>query len=145
MWYLHIFCIFHFHLPENSVKKVFHEPVKPKEHIKKGEAKKSFFANSGTALQSTPLPKQLSSRTVDVGTLIYEDEDDDDDELPLNICEEIEYTKPVNKYGKYSIRIVNKILNRIILHWVASRSSCWESECWSLKIKQSNRQTISYI
>lgn len=69
-------------------------PTKPNEPTKKGETKKSFLSNTGKAIQSTPSRKVFTPRAVNVGSLIYTDEDGDKG------CtfEEIEFTKPKH-YG----------------------------------------------
>ncbi|CAH2054064.1 unnamed protein product, partial [Iphiclides podalirius] len=85
---------------ENMGKTVSTGPIKPNEPVKKiGETKKSFLSNNGKALQSTPARKVFTPKAVNVGALIY----NDDDEKVERGCkfEDMEFTKPSFKYDNY--------------------------------------------
>ncbi|CAK1594167.1 unnamed protein product [Parnassius mnemosyne] len=85
---------------ENMGKTVSTGPIKPNEPTKKiGETKKSFLSNTGKALQSTPARQVFSPKVVNVGALIYTD-DDDQTNSECNF-EALEFTKPSNKYDNY--------------------------------------------
>lgn len=73
-------------------------PTKPNEPMKKiGETKKSFLSNTGKALQSTPVRKVFTPKAINVGALIYTD-DDVKEERGCKF-EDFEFTKPSFKYG----------------------------------------------
>ncbi|KAG6451305.1 uncharacterized protein LOC115444320 [Manduca sexta] len=83
---------------ENMGKTVLSGPYKPNEPVKKmGETKKSFLSNTGKALQSTPARQAFTPRAINIGSMIYSDENVE------NECkiEELEFTKPTNKYDNY--------------------------------------------
>ncbi|VVC88218.1 unnamed protein product [Leptidea sinapis] len=82
---------------ENIGKTVSSGPYKPNEPVKKNlESKKSFLCNTGKAFQSTPVRKVFTPGTVNVGSVIYNDEKDG-----YNL-EDIEFTKPSYKYDNYN-------------------------------------------
>ncbi|XP_072933145.1 uncharacterized protein [Epargyreus clarus] len=82
---------------ENMGKTVSSGPLKPNEPVKKGtEPKKSFLANSGKALQSTPARQVFTPRAVNVGPLIYSD-----DVAKGYGKDELEFTKPTSKNDNF--------------------------------------------
>ncbi|KPJ01265.1 hypothetical protein RR46_01400 [Papilio xuthus] len=85
---------------ENIGKTVSNGPYKPNEPVKKvGETKKSFLLNSGKAVQSTPVRKPLSPKAVNVGAMIYTD---DNNESGIDFSyEELEFTKPSYNYDNF--------------------------------------------
>ncbi|XP_047537506.1 uncharacterized protein LOC125071344 [Vanessa atalanta] len=85
---------------ENMGKTVSSGPIKPNEPLKKGENKKSFLSNTGKALQSTPLRKVFTPRTINVGSLIYNDADTNINDKSFSFAE-LEFTKPSYKYDNY--------------------------------------------
>lgn len=71
-------------------------PVKPNEPMKKSEgSKKSFLSNTGKALKNTPVRNVFTPRAVNVGSMIYSDENK---EKELS-GEDVEFHKPTFKYG----------------------------------------------
>lgn len=79
-------------------------PVKPNEPVKKSELpKKSFLSNTGKGLKNTPVRNVFTPvrnvftpRGVNVGSMIYSDENND-----KGLCgDDVEFTKPSYKYGK---------------------------------------------
>lgn len=74
-------------------------PIKPNEPVKKlAESKKSFLSNTGKTLQSTPMRKVFTPRAVNVGSLIYTDNDSVTNDKSFSFAE-LEFTKPSYKYG----------------------------------------------
>lgn len=67
-------------------------PIKPNEPMKKGEVKKSFLSNKGTALLNTPVRTPFTPCKVNVGSLIYADIcPKNQDVFDFN---EVDFTKP---------------------------------------------------
>ncbi|CAG9793214.1 unnamed protein product [Diatraea saccharalis] len=108
-----MFDIFGDHLVRHGLKNVSRQPLSNNENIGKvltgsteplkkggGETKKkSFLANTGKALQGTPLRQVFTPRAVNVGALIYKDPDTNDKEIDN---EKFEFTKPTYQYDNFS-------------------------------------------
>lgn len=83
---------------ENMGKTVSAGPVKPNEPVKKSEGpKKSFLSNTGKALKNTPVRNVFTPRAVNVGSMIYSDENNGN-----QLCgEDIEFHRPSYKYDNH--------------------------------------------
>lgn len=74
-------------------------PLKPNEPVKKfAENKKTFLSNTGKTLQGTPMRKVFTPQAVNVGPLIYTDNDTKKNDKGFSFAE-LEFHKPTFVYG----------------------------------------------
>ncbi|CAH0731324.1 unnamed protein product, partial [Brenthis ino] len=86
---------------ENMGKTISATPLKPNEPVKKlAENKKTFLSNTGKTLQGTPMRKVFTPQAVNVGPLIYTDNDTKKNDKGFSFAE-LEFHKPTCVYDNY--------------------------------------------